>query len=192
MAARRAGSHGQVCATDGACDTPQGDAGRGGDLGRADPMRCNDAGLSIIKQFEGCRLSSYQDSGGIWTVGYGHTGTEVVPDLTWTQDQADAQLADDIVGRAETPIDTLVKYELDDNKYSALVSFVFNIGSGNFAKSAVLTAINAGDLDDAPTHMNAWVHDRAGNVDKGLVRRRSAEIELYETPVDDDSDEMTA
>lgn len=151
-------------------------------------MKCNVAGLAIIQQYENCRLTAYRDPGGILTIGWGHTGPEVVEGLTWSQEQADAQLAQDVTERAETPIDALVGYDLDENQFSALVSFVFNIGSGNFAKSAVLTAINSGNLEDAPVHMSAWVHDHAGNLDQGLVLRRAAEVALYETPLADDEE----
>jgi lysozyme len=64
----------------------------------------------------GCRLAAYRDPGGILTIGYGHTGPEVVPGLRWTQDQADDELRFDVTDRAEKPVNGLVRYELDENQ----------------------------------------------------------------------------
>jgi len=58
--------------------------------------KINDRGLTLLKDFEKCRLQSYQDSGGVWTVGWGHTGPEVTQGMTYTQQQADAQLQKDL------------------------------------------------------------------------------------------------
>lgn len=143
-------------------------------------MQCNDAGKSLIKKYEQCRLRAYLDTGGIWTIAWGHTAGVKQGD-TCTQAQADQWFDDDLWWREQQVAD-LVDWDLDENQFSAVVSFVYNIGSGNFAKSAVLHAINQGDFDDVPMHMLAWDKDHAGNVLKGLQARRREEITLWETP----------
>ncbi|MGB6501632.1 MAG: lysozyme [Thermoplasmata archaeon] len=145
-------------------------------------MNCNLAGIALIKKFEGCRLEAYRDGNGTWTCGWGATGPDVAQGLVWTQAQADARLLIDLHEKAEVPLEKLAAYELDPNRFSALCSLIYNIGAGNFEKSAVLEAVNAGDFEDVPDHMRAWCHDNAGNVVKGLVARREAEIELWDDP----------
>lgn len=145
-------------------------------------QHCNPAGVAIIKRRENCEFCAYRDPGKIWTIGWGHTGPEVVPGLTWTQAQCDRQLATDIITRAEEPINRLVNYELTPNQYSALCSFVYNIGQGNFERSSALMCLNGGDFETVGTHMALWNKDHAGKVLNGLTERRSEEIDLFYTP----------
>lgn len=139
-------------------------------------MALNEDGLELIKTYEGLRLKAYQDSVGVWTIGYGHTRT-AKPGMTITAEEAEALLRQDLAD-AEKAVTRLVKVPLNDNQYSALVSFVFNLGSGNFAMSTLLKKINSGDIAGAAKEFKRW--NRAGKkVLAGLVRRRDAEAALF-------------
>lgn len=139
-------------------------------------MRTNAAGLDIIKRFEGLRLRAYLCPAGKWTIGYGHTGDVKRGDAI-TEHQADAILAVD-VDTAERDVAELVKVELTDNEFSALVSFVFNFGRAKFAASSLLRLLNEGRKAEAAAELPKWKH-AAGRVTPGLVRRRLAERELF-------------
>lgn len=142
-------------------------------------MRCNQDGLNIIKDFEGCRLHSYQDGNDILTIGFGHT-RDVQPNQWITQEQADILLGEDI-DDTETQINKLLHKDLNDNQYSAIVSFTFNIGCGNLAHSTALSCINAGLFGQVPAALAMW-NKVDGVVSNGLVRRRGAECILWNTP----------
>ena len=146
-------------------------------------MTCNLAGIALIKSFEGCRLKSYEDQRGIWTIGYGATGSDIHEGMTWNQSQADERFADDICVKAETPLNRLIHSDitLTSNQFSALCSFIFNVGQGNFAKSSALSTLNSGDLEGVPPHLSLW-DEVNGEPNKGLIRRRAAEVALWETP----------
>ena len=151
-------------------------------------QHCNPAGIALIKKYEGCKPGTYLDLSGIPTIGWGHTGPEVVLGLIWTQEQCDAALAADIETRAEEPINRLVNYELTPNQFSALCSFVYNIGQGNFERSSALICLNAGDFDAVGHAMSLWDKDHAGKVVNGLTARRSEEIALFNAPEPDTED----
>ncbi len=142
----------------------------------------NQAGLDLIKNFEGCRLTAYPDpgSGGEpWTIGYGHTGPEVHEGLTITQEQADQDLQRDLQN-FEQAVNDLIAVSLTPNQFAALVSFDYNTGS--LATSTLLRLVNAGNFQAAAGQFALWVHDGNGNVLPGLVRRRAAEKQLFLTP----------
>ena len=140
-------------------------------------MQYSKQGIQLTEQFESCRLIAYQDVKGIWTVGYGHTGPEVVEGLVWTQDQADAQLIMDLQ-HAVNVVNRLVTIELSQPAFDALVDFVFNVGSGNFAGSTMLKLLNVGNLDAAAEEFEEWDH-ASGQVVAGLLRRRLAEKQEF-------------
>lgn len=136
-------------------------------------------GLALTEQFEGCRLTAYQDQVGVWTIGYGHTGPDVTPGLAITQEQAEALLAKD-VSSACSCVNSHVTLALTQNEFDALVDFVFNLGAGAFEGSTLLRELNAGDVTAAAAQFDLW--DKAGGaVVAGLLRRRQAETELYST-----------
>jgi lysozyme len=138
-------------------------------------------GLALTEQYEGCRLTAYQDQVDVWTIGYGHTGADVTPGLTITQTQAEALLAKDVLAAARC-VNTMVKLQLTQGEFDALVDFVFNLGPGNFARSTLLTALNAGDFARAAAQFECW--DRAGGVVvAGLLKRRQAELGLFQNEV---------
>jgi lysozyme len=135
-------------------------------------------GLNLTKQFEGCQLTAYQDQVGVWTIGYGHTGSGVVSGLAITQDQAVALLVSDVAAAAAF-VNNAVTIELQQNEFDALVDFVFNLGRGAFAGSTLLKNLNAGQFDAAAAQFALWDH-AGGQVVAGLLRRRQAEAALFQ------------
>jgi lysozyme len=137
----------------------------------------SDKGLTLTQQCEGLRLEAYQDSVGVWTVGYGHTGSDVRKGLTISEEQASDLLKKD-VATAVAAVNRLVTVSLSQNQFDALVDFVFNLGASRLAGSKLLRKVNAGDFAGAAEQFLAWV--RAGNqILPGLVTRRKAERALF-------------
>ena len=138
--------------------------------------------LSFIKSHEGLRLSAYRDPVGIWTIGYGHTGT-AKQGQTITRAQADALFIKD-VQEAEKAVKSLVRVPLNPNQFGALVSFVFNAGAFKFRGSTLLKKLNAGDYKGAADEFLRW--DKAGcNTGQGcqrlpgLTKRRAEERNFF-------------
>lgn len=143
---------------------------------RAIPLKA----LSLIKQYEGLRLFAYPDpatGGDPWTIGYGHTGKEVKKGLYITQAKADEYLEKDIKKFAEV-IERYVKVSLSDNQFSALVSYVYNVGPQNFIASTLLRLLNQGDYNGAADQFIRW-NKANGKVLEGLTKRREAEAKLF-------------
>ena len=140
-------------------------------------MQINQAGLDLIKSFEGCKLQSYQDVVGVWTCGWGSTGPDISGPMTWTQAQADARLAHDLQ-KFENGVNSCVKVELTDNQFAALVCFAYNCGLGNLQSSTLLKCVNASDTAGAAAQFLRW-NKAGGNVVPGLTRRRQAESDLF-------------
>jgi lysozyme len=143
----------------------------------------NAAGIALIKDFEGCELAAYQDTGGIWTIGVGHTPAE--PGQTITEDQADALLQGD-VSYAEIAVKAAIRVVTNDNQLAAMTSLAFNIGVGAFRASSVLRRHNEANFPAAADAFLLW--DKA-HVDGqllvlgGLLRRRQVERALYLTTI---------
>ncbi len=144
----------------------------------------NLAGLRLIKEFEGCKLSAYRDSAGVWTIGYGHTSQAgpptVTPGLSITQADAEAILRQDLQVFEEAVM-TAIKVALNDNEFAALTSLCFNIGASAFAGSTCLKRLNKGDRKGAAEALTWW-NKAGGKRLGGLVRRRAAEKALFLTP----------
>ena len=140
-------------------------------------MKIPDAAVELIKRHESCRLTAYRDSGGVLTIGWGTT-LGVTPGLTITQAQADEWFARDLEWFA-TGVQRLVKVPVTDNQFGALVSLAYNIGLGAFAKSTLLRWLNAGNYGHARDEFARWVND-GGQRLAGLVKRRAAEVELWD------------
>lgn len=149
-------------------------------------QRINARGLDIVKKSESLRLRAYKDTGGVWTIGYGHT-RGVKPGQVCTRAQADRWLVED-VRSAEDDVRNLVRVDLNDNQFSALVSFVFNIGGDQFRKSTLLKNLNAGDYDLAADEFLRWVYDNK-KTPAGLEVRRQMERALFLTTEEDASPE---
>ena len=130
----------------------------------------------LTKQFEGCKLVAYLDSGGVPTIGYGHTKGVKMGDKI-TQEQADKYLKEDMT-QAENAVNKLVKVSLSQNQFDACVDFVFNLGEGNFSKSTLLKLINQGKFAEAANEFPKW-NLCAGKPLAGLTRRRLAEQSLF-------------
>jgi lysozyme len=137
------------------------------------------SGLALTEQFEGLRLTAYQDSVGVWTIGYGHTGPDVYPGLTITQIEAETLLLKDVAIAAGS-VNRLVTVPLDQNEFDALVDFVFNLGTGAFAGSTLLRDLNAGNFAGAAAQFQNWDH-AGGKVLAGLLQRRLAEAKLFQS-----------
>ena len=140
------------------------------------PQRTNSNGLRLIKSFEGLRLTAYQDAVGVWTIGYGTT-RNVRRGMRISRDQAEAFLQEDLV-RFEKAVSDAVKVPINDNQFSALVSFTYNVGSGALRSSTLLKKLNRGDINGAANEFPRW-NKAGGRVLAGLTRRRNAERALF-------------
>ncbi|NEQ42646.1 MAG: lysozyme [Leptolyngbya sp. SIOISBB] len=141
----------------------------------------NAAGLELIKHFEGRELRAYQDSVGIWTIGYGHTSAAGPPQvragMTITEQGAEDILKKDLE-LFENGVRDRVKVSMNSNQFSALVAFSFNVGLGALGSSTLLRKLNGGDYREAADQLLRWV--KAGGATlPGLVRRRDAERALF-------------
>lgn len=139
-------------------------------------MRASEILIEKVKEFEGLRLTSYKDSAGVYTIGYGHTHG-VKAGQTITEAQADSLLRGDLL-TAENFVNSL-KLNLTQGQFDALTDFVYNLGAGNLAGSTLLAKIRA----KAPTaeiqaQFRRWVY--AGNKKlAGLVKRREWEAQRW-------------
>jgi lysozyme len=151
-------------------------------------MRTNALGVALIKRFEGLSVKAYKCPAGVWTIGHGHTGDVKAGDVI-TAHQAEAILDVDL-DTNERIVSQSVKVPLTENQFSALVSFVFNVGPGVPGKkdgfvflksgkpSSMLRKLNAADYGGAAAEFLSWKY-AAGRVLPGLVKRRAAERELF-------------
>jgi lysozyme len=134
----------------------------------------------IIKEFEGLRLTAYRCPAGVLTIGYGHT-REVHEGQQITEEEAEQLLHEDY-DRAATFVRQLAFKPLNRNQTEACISFVFNLGPGNFKNSTLLRKINVDPNDPSiRAEFAKWVKSNFETL-PGLVKRRAAEAELYFTP----------
>lgn len=139
-------------------------------------MDINEAGINLIKSFESCSLVCYKDAVGLNTIGWGHR-TSLPVGATIDQAYADKLLRDDLntfIGGVKS----MVEIALNDNQFSALVSFSYNVGLENLKNSTLLKLVNQGDFEDAANEFQKWDH-AGGKVLEGLLRRRLAEKLLF-------------
>ena len=139
-------------------------------------MNISDAGLKLIMDSEGLRLKAYQDSVGVWTIGYGHT-KGVAEGLEINEADARDLLLEDVKSSEDCVTDN-VQVALTQGQYDALVSFVFNLGCGAFHGSTLLHELNAGNYKAAAEQFGRWVH-AGSEVLPGLVTRRANEKALF-------------
>ena len=139
-------------------------------------VETSENGIELIKDFEGRRLVAYQDSVGVWTIGYGHTKT-AHEDKLIIKSTADRLLAEDLA-EFEKYVDTYVTVALTQNQFDALVSWTFNLGPGNLKESTMLKKLNQGLYAEVPDEMRRW-NKAGGKVLEGLIRRREAEAKLF-------------
>lgn len=156
------------------------------------PYTFTDAAVSLIEKLEGLELHAYRDSGGVLTIGYGHTGPEVWAGMVISQDKAKELLLQDletsenevikVIGRGNSQQNLLTQ-----NQYSALVIFIYNIGEGAFENSTLAAYLNKIPITSAVAsnyviqQMKRW-NKVKGVVVEGLINRREAEVELWNTP----------
>ena len=145
-------------------------------------MRISENGLNLIKEFEGCRLEAYLDPAGVPTIGYGHTSGVKMGQVI-TQNTADEYLRDDCAAAEKNVNGFDAKYHWNQNQFDALVSFAFNLGSIN-----QLTANGTRSIEDISAKIPEYCH-AGGKKLNGLVRRRAAEKELFDTPVGTQAEE---
>ena len=144
-------------------------------------MKINKEGLSIIKQCEGCRLKAYLCPSLIPTIGYGHTTGVKLGDII-TQADADRYLLQDLK-RFEQAVSALVKVPINENQFSALVSFAFNVGVGNLKSSTLLKKLNLRDYKSCSNEFDRWVYGSNKKPLEGLKKRRKLERELFNKSV---------
>lgn len=133
-------------------------------------------GLHLTESGEGCKLTAYQDQGGVWTNGYGNTHA-VVPGSAITQAQAEADLLSNIAWSVAC-VNKAVTTPLTQNQFDALVDFTFNVGCTAFQNSTMLKYLNAGDTDSAALQFARW--DKVGGLaNQGLLNRRNAELKVF-------------
>ncbi|CAH3774075.1 glycoside hydrolase family protein [Escherichia coli] len=144
-------------------------------------MQTSEKGIGLIKQFEGCKLTAYQDSVGVWTIGYGWTqpvdGKLIRAGMTIKQETAERLLKTGLVSY-ENDVSRLVKVGLTQGQFDALVSFTYNLGVRSLSTSTLLRKLNAGDYAGAADEFLRW-NKAGGNVLNGLTRRREAERALF-------------
>lgn len=138
-------------------------------------MKASYNAIKLIESFEGCRLKSYKDAVGIWTIGYGHT-KGVTAGQTITQKKAEEYLREDIV-TAERHVNSYYdRYKWNQNEFDALVSFAFNIGS-------ITQLTNNGKRTITEISNKILAYNKAGGKELvGLTRRRQAEKALFDKP----------
>lgn len=145
----------------------------------------NKAGIDLIKQFEGFRANAYQDSVGVWTIGYGTTaaaglGIEPKKGMKISEEGA-TELLQAAVDKFAKQIRPKIKVAITENEFAACVSLAYNIGPGAFTRSTVLRMLNNGDKRGAADAFLMW-NKAGGRVLAGLTRRREAERALFLTP----------
>jgi GH24 family phage-related lysozyme (muramidase) len=139
-------------------------------------MKTSQNGLNLIKSFENCELESYQDSKGVWTIGYGHT-EGVTKGMTITKAQADAYFVSDIIIKENKVAKYDSTYHWNQNEFDALVSFAFNVGN-----IKELTASGTRSREVIAEKMLLYCKS-GGKILAGLLRRRQEEQKLFLTPV---------
>lgn len=139
-------------------------------------MRTSEGGLALIKKYEGCILEAYRCPAGVWTIGYGHTH-RVTKGMSITEEIAESLLREDVL-----PIEKLLNgmgINFRQCQFDALVSFVFNVGEGNFNTSTLKKKIVAGAADgEIAAEFKKW-NKGGGKVLPGLIRRREEEAATW-------------
>lgn len=145
-------------------------------------MAAIDVLISLIKEFEGCKLKAYKCPAGVWTVGWGATGPDIKEGTVWSQQYADAMLrkmANNVLDEAlhESP---RLRNETP-GRQAAVADFIYNLGIGNYRKSTFKRLIDAGDFNEAKHSVMKWNKARINGELRelpGLTRRRKAEADL--------------
>ena len=140
----------------------------------------NERGIALIKSFEGCRLTAYKCPAGVGTRGYGHTGG-VSAGMKITQAQAENYLKQDLIQFETAVIAYNYVYHWNENEVAALTSFAYNCGTGSLKNLLKNGSRSRSEIRSAILLYNKDIN---GKYLAGLARRRKAELELFNTPVD--------
>lgn len=147
-------------------------------VGNISLVEVTDDAVNMVSQFEGFRSEPYQDSAGVWTIGYGSTRDADGSPIDEDTDSVTKQQALDLMRRdllkTATILDKDVHVALNDHERAALESFIYNVGAGNFEASTLLKKLNAGDIEGSANEFLRWDH-AGGKVLAGLLKRREAE-----------------
>ncbi|MBE6293835.1 MAG: lysozyme [Bacteroidales bacterium] len=142
-------------------------------------MKISDYAFEKIKDFEGLRLKAYLCSGGKWTIGYGHT-KGVHEGMVITRQEADRLLEEDILYFENFLSKEKYAEDITQGQWDALVSFIFNLGIGNFICSTLRNKILINiDEPTIPDEFRKWVFAKGKKL-QGLVKRREWEAQMYE------------
>lgn len=147
-------------------------------------MNASEKAYDLIKCFESFRPKPYICSGGIYTIGYGHTRFAHYTNSITHSEALDLLKTD--VAYFEGRIAALVRVPLNQNQYDALISFIYNIGETRFASSTLLKLLNEKQYELAGKQLMRWQY-AGGVILRGLRQRRKAELALYETPARGDA-----
>ena len=139
-------------------------------------MHVSDVGLDLIRRFEGLRLDAYRCPAGVWTIGYGHTGTDIGQGLKISKQRAEELLRADVL-RFEEGVARCAGL-CTPGQFDALVSFAFNLGLGALRSSTLLKLHKLGQHKLAASEFGRWIH-AGGKRCPGLANRRAAEAERY-------------
>ena len=146
-------------------------------------MKLNRDGIALMHLYEGLRLEAYMCPAGVWTIGYGNTfyenGTRVKKGDVITKERAEELFENIVKIKFELPMSRLIDVDLNDNQYSALVSFTYNIGIGNFSKSTLLKMVNKNPNNPFIREQFLRWNKAGGKPLLGLTRRRTSEANLY-------------
>jgi lysozyme len=145
-------------------------------------MKLNEKGTVLLHHFEGLKLKAYKCPADVWTIGFGNTfyedGSKVKQGDAVTKERA-SELFDSVAFSFANQITGSIKAKLNENQFSSLVSFAYNVGVTNFKKSTLLKKINI-DKNDPTIFAEFLRWDKAaGKVLAGLKLRREAEAKLY-------------
>ena len=151
-------------------------------------MNPSPACTALIQQFEGCAkphsgggFEAYPDpatGGDPWTIGWGSTGPDIKKGVVWTQQQCDDRFSTHLGTFAAAVAKAIGGAPTTQHQFDAMVSFAYNLGTGNLASSTLLKKHKAGDYAGAAAEFARW-NKAAGKVMTGLTRRRAAEAALY-------------
>ena len=146
-----------------------------------DEMHISPSGIDLICNFEGKRLTAYDDGVGVWTIGFGTTvypnGIKVMKGDTCTEAQAKTYMAHDLK-KFEATVNKAVTVQLNQNQFDALLSLAYNIGASAFSQSTLVKKLNANDIRGAADQFDVWVN-AGGKRMQGLVNRRAKEKALF-------------
>jgi lysozyme len=140
-------------------------------------VRICEEGIALVRKYEGEKLEAYLCPAGKWTIGVGHTGSDVREGLTITEEKSAEILRNDLA-KFERCVIACLAVPVTQGQFSALVSFAFNVGCGAFRKSTLLRKLNEGDDLGCAAEFLRWTKS-GGKVLSGLVKRRQAEMDLF-------------